>query len=573
MTYIKETVFQYKKQIFTGQFFKFIEAIFELMIPVAMARLIDEGVAQSNNAVVYKNVGYMVLLSFIGICCALICQVAATRASVGMAQKMRSAVFTKINALSLADLDEIGTNSLVTRMTLDITNLQDALAMLIRLVVRSPFLAIGSIVMAVLLDVNMSVVFFVTIPLIALIMFLILRITAPKFTYLQKHLDRLSRRVDETLLGTRVIRAFSQEENRIEDFSKDAKLYEQSAIATGKLSALLSPLTSLVMNFGIVAVLMLGARRVQASEVQVGTVIAFIEYLMQIFLQTAVVANLVMVYTRAHASAKRVEELMQTKPSVKDVRWERGETEDASVNTLEFKNVGISFSSGKPALENISFTLNPKETLGIIGGTGSGKSTVGNLILRLFDPSAGEIRLNGKNIKKIPLKKLRSLVSYVPQHAKLFRGTIKKNMLLANSNASDQEIIKALEMSQADFVFKNDKQLDAFIEENGRNLSGGQKQRLTIARALVKPHSILILDDSFSALDFSTESKLRKNLRSIQGDNSYIIISQRISTVMHADKILVLEGGRQAGLGTHEELLKTCKVYKEIQSTQEAGAL
>lgn len=573
MTYIKETVFQYKKQIFTGQFFKFIEAIFELMIPVAMARLIDEGVAQSNNAVVYKNVGYMVLLSFIGICCALICQVAATRASVGMAQKMRSAVFTKINALSLADLDEIGTNSLVTRMTLDITNLQDALAMLIRLVVRSPFLAIGSIVMAVLLDVNMSVVFFVTIPLIALIMFLILRITAPKFTYLQKHLDRLSRRVDETLLGTRVIRAFSQEENRIDDFSNDAKLYEQSAIATGKLSALLSPLTSLVMNFGIVAVLMLGARRVQASEVQVGTVIAFIEYLMQIFLQTAVVANLVMVYTRAHASAKRVEELMQTKPSVKDVRWERGETEDASANTLEFKNVGISFSSGKPALENISFTLNPKETLGIIGGTGSGKSTVGNLILRLFDPNAGEIRLNGKNIKKIPLKKLRSLVSYVPQHAKLFRGTIKKNMLLANPNASDQEIIKALEMSQADFVFKNDKQLDAFIEENGRNLSGGQKQRLTIARALVKPHSILILDDSFSALDFSTESKLRKNLRNIQGDNSYIIISQRISTVMHADKILVLEGGRQAGLGTHEELLKTCKVYKEIQSTQEAGAL
>ncbi len=571
MSYIKETVFQYKKQIFTGQFFKLAEAVLELMIPVFMARLIDNGVARADNAVVLKNAGYMVLLSFTGICCALVCQVAATRASVGMAQKMRSEVFIKINSLSLRDLDEIGTNSLVTRLTLDITNLQDALAMLIRLAVRSPFLAIGSIIMALMLNVSMSVVFFVTIPLIALIMFLILRLTAPRFTYLQKHLDRLSRRVDETLSGTRVIRVFSQEENRIDEFSKDAGMYEKSAIATGKLSALLSPLTSLVMNLGIIAVLILGSHSVQAGEAQVGTVIAFIEYLVQIFLQTAVVANLVIIFTRAHASAKRVEELMQAYPSVKDVRWQPEEKSKLKNNTLEFKDVGISFSSGKPALQHISFTLNEKETLGIIGGTGSGKSTIAKLVLRLFDPSAGEIILNGKNIRYIPLKKLRSRISYVPQHAKLLRGTVRKNMQLANPELSDEEIVRALELSQADFVLKSENKLDSFIEENGRNFSGGQKQRLTIARALVKPHDMLILDDSFSALDFATESRLRKNLKNIQGDASYIIISQRISTVMHADKILVLEGGRQADFGTHEELLKNCRVYREIQATQEAG--
>ncbi|MDO5022663.1 MAG: ABC transporter ATP-binding protein [Eubacteriales bacterium] len=571
MSYIKESVSQYKKQIFTGQFFKFIEAVLELMIPVAMAVLIDEGVAKGNQSVVLRNIGYMVLLSIVGVLCALVCQVIATKASVGMAQKMRNEVFEQINKLSSEDLDEIGTNSLVTRLTLDINNLQDSLAMLIRLVVRSPFLAIGSIVMAVLLDINMSVVFFVTIPLIVLIMFLVLRIVAPRFTYLQKHLDRLSRRVDETLLGTRVIRAFSQEQNRIDEFQKDARLYEQSAIATGKISALLSPLTSLVMNLGIVAVLVFSGNRIQANEVQVGTVIAFIEYLVQIFLQTAVVANLVIVYTRAYASARRVEELMTLSPSVKDVRWQNEEIQKDKPINLEFKNVGISFSSGKPALKNISFTLNPKETLGIIGGTGSGKSTVARLILRLFDLSEGEIKLSGKDLKDIPLKTLRSYISYVPQHARLFRGTIKENMLLSNPSASDEDIIKALKDAQADFVFTNEEKLNFFIEENGRNLSGGQRQRLTIARALVKPHDILILDDAFSALDFATEARVRKTLKEKQGNKSYIVISQRISTVMHADKILVLDGGEPSGLGTHEELLKTSRVYQEIQATQGAG--
>lgn len=567
MSFLKHYYLQFRGSIFLGQFFKLIEAVLELFIPLAMAGLIDAGIMKGNGDVILIRSWQMLLLAFIGVLSALVCQVVATKASIRFGTQIRHDVFSHLNALSARDLDKVGTASLVTRVTGDIGFLQDGMAMLIRLVVRAPFLALGAIVMAISLDVSLSVVFLVTSPLIILIMFLILRIAARRFAVLQRHLDSLSRLVRETLAGTRVIRAFSQEKQQIRRFRDASQTYTQEALRTGRLSALLSPLTSVVMNFGIIAILLIGGRRVQAGQVEVGIIIAFIEYLGQILLQTAVVANLVILYTRAYASAKRVGELLDTRPSVRDVRWTEKEY-PPSPEAVSFEDVSLIYPDGTSALEKVSFTLFKGKTLGVIGGTGSGKSSVASLIMRFYDPTSGAVKIGGQDAKDMPLKALRSRVALVPQEAALLKGTVRHNLELGDPLATERAMNEALKTAQAEFVHDLPGGLDFEIMENGRNLSGGQRQRLTIARALLKKAEVLILDDAFSALDFVTESRLRSALSDGLRGTAVIYISQRISSLRDMDRILVLDEGRVAGAGTHEELIRENRIYREISSSQ-----
>ena len=567
MSFLKHYYLQFRGSIFLGQFFKLIEAVLELFIPLAMAGLIDAGIMKGNGDIILARSLQMLLLAFIGVLSALVCQVVATKASIRFGTQIRHDVFSHLNALSARDLDKVGTASLVTRVTGDIGFLQDGMAMLIRLVVRAPFLALGAIVMAISLDVSLSVVFLVTSPLIILIMFFILRIAARRFAVLQKHLDGLSRLARETLAGTRVIRAFSQEKQQIRRFRDASQTYTREALRTGRLSALLSPLTSVVMNFGIIAILLIGGRRVQAGQVEVGIIIAFIEYLGQILLQTAVVANLVILYTRAYASAKRVEELLDTRPSVRDVRWTEKEY-PPSPEAVSFDNVSLTYPDGTSALEKVSFTLSKGKTLGVIGGTGSGKSSVASLIMRFYDPTSGAVRIGGQDAKDMPLKALRARVALVPQQAALLKGTVRHNLELGDPLATERAMNEALKTAQAEFVNDLPGGLDFDIMENGRNLSGGQRQRLTIARALLKKAEVLILDDAFSALDFVTESRLRSALRDNLRGTAVIYISQRVSSLREMDRILVLDEGRVAGTGTHEELIRGNRIYREISSSQ-----
>lgn len=571
MSFLKHYFLQFRGSIFLGQFFKLVEAVLELFIPLVMASLIDDGVAKGNGDIILSRSGLMLFIAFAGVLSALICQVVATKAAVRFGTQLRHDVFSRLNDLSAQDLDKIGTASLVARVTGDIGFLQDGMAMLIRLVVRAPFLAIGAIVMALSLDISLSVVFLVTAPLITFIMFFILRIAARRFAVMQRYLDSLSRIVRETLSGTRVIRAFSQEKSQAKRFRDASLLYTREALRTGRLSALLSPAASVVMNFGIIAILLLGGHRVQAGGVEVGIIIAFIEYLGQILLQTAVVANLVILYTRAYASAKRVGELLDAYPSVRDVRWTEKEI-TPGVQAVVFEDVSVTYPDGKSALEGISFTLKKGSTLGIIGGTGSGKSSVASLILRLYDPTQGIVRISGQDARDVPLRDLRARLALVPQEAALLKGTVRQNLELGDPLASERTMNKALDIAQAEFVYELAGGLDFEIAENGRNLSGGQRQRLTIARALLKKADVLILDDAFSALDYVTERNLRRALKDSVHGAAVIFISQRVSSLRDMDQILVLDEGRMAGLGTHEELIEGNSVYREISASQaEAG--
>lgn len=567
MSFLKNYLERFRDSILLGAFFKLCEAVLELLIPLVMAALIDQGAALQNSAVIWQKAGLMVILAVIGICCALVCQVVATKASTRFGAELRHDAFEKLGALSQQDVDRLGAASLVTRLTGDVNNLQEGLAMLIRLVPRAPFLTVGAIVMAVTMDVNLSVVFLVTTPLIVLCMYLVLRLTAPRFVQLQKLLDKVGLITRETLSGTRVIRAFSREKEMRRRFRDAAQQYAGEALRAGRLSALLSPATSVIMNLGILGVLMLGAKRVDAGAVKVGVIIAFIEYLAQILLQTGIVANLVMLYTKAGASARRIGELMDCVPAVRDVRW-TDRPSPVSDEMLAFDHVSLRYPDGKEALHDISFTLKKGQTMGIIGGTGSGKSSVAALMLRGYDATEGTVKLSGQSVKEMPLKDLRRRVAIVPQKAALLRGTVRENLAMGETTITDRVMEKALRMAQAAFVFDEKEGLDTKVEENGRNFSGGQRQRITIARALSRKSELMILDDAFSALDFVTERALRRAIREEAGEKTLVMISQRVSTIRHADQILVLDEGRMAGLGTHEELMHACPVYREIWQSQ-----
>ena len=564
---------QFKKEVLIGPVFKLTEAVFELIVPLVMAQIIDVGIANGDRGYVLRMGGVMVLLGLVGLGCALICQYCAARASQGFGTVLRSEMFRHINTLSHGEIDQIGTPSLITRITNDVNQLQLAVAMLIRLVVRAPFLVIGATVMALLLDWKLACIFFVAAPLMALVLYLVMSRSIPFYRIIQKKLDRISLITRENLSGVRVIRAFSRQEKEKERFAQASEDQMSTSIAVGRISALLNPLTSAIINLAIAAVIWFGGFRVDAGGMTQGEVIAFVNYLNQILLAMIVVANLVVIFTKAAASATRVDEVLELHPSIVN-RVSRPAQEVEGSPEIAFDAVSFAYpDAGAYSLSDISFTVARGQTLGIIGGTGCGKSTLVNLIPRFYEVSQGSLKVDGVDVRDYPMDQLRGKVGIVPQRAVLFSGTLRQNMQWRKQDATDEEIWQALETAQAaSFVRKMPDGLDSVILQGGKNLSGGQKQRLTIARALVGEPEILILDDSASALDFATDAALRQAIAKFSAERgnrmTTIIVSQRANTVRYADQIVVLDDGKAAGIGTHEQLLENCQTYREIYWSQ-----
>ncbi len=557
-----------KQYIIIGQTSKLIEAIFEVIVPLIMAAIVDNGIkGNMGKGYVYKMGGVLILLGVLGLCFALICQYLASKASQSVGTVMRNDMFRHINSLSHAELDRLGTPSLITRLTNDINQVQQAVAMFIRLVVRAPFIVIGSAIMAMSIDLKLSVIFVIIIPLVVLVLYLIMSRSIKYYKVIQKKLDRISLVTREGLSGVRVIRAFSRQDTEQKRFNEANDDYLDISLRVGRLSALLNPLTYVILNLAIAAIVWYGGVGVDTGRLTQGEVIAFVNYMTQISLALVVVANLVVLFTKAAASSARINEVLEIEPSIKNGTEKDGA---GSENAVEFSHVYFSYNnSGEYALEDISLTAKKGETIGVIGGTGSGKSTLASLIPRFYDISKGELKINGTNAADYDTTALRQKVGVVPQKAVLFSGTIAENMRWGKRDATDEEIWKALETAQAkEFVDKMPDGLDTHIVQGGKNLSGGQKQRLTIARALVSQPDILILDDSASALDFATDAALRKAIAQNTTGMTTFIISQRANSIMQADKIIVLDDGRQAGLGTHRELLESCGVYREICYSQ-----
>ena len=564
---------QFKKEVLIGPVFKLTEAVFELIVPLVMAQIIDVGIANGDRGYVLRMGGVMVLLGLVGLGCALICQYCAARASQGFGTVLRSEMFRHINTLSHGEIDQIGTPSLITRITNDVNQLQLAVAMLIRLVVRAPFLVIGATVMALLLDWKLACIFFVAAPLMALVLYLVMSRSIPFYRIIQKKLDRISLITRENLSGVRVIRAFSRQEKEKERFAQASEDQMTTSITVGRISALLNPLTSAIINLAIAAVIWFGGFRVDAGGMTQGEVIAFVNYLNQILLAMIVVANLVVIFTKAAASATRVDEVLELHPSIVN-RVSRPAQEVEGSPEIAFDAVSFAYpDAGAYSLSDISFTVARGQTLGIIGGTGCGKSTLVNLIPRFYEVSQGSLKVDGVDVRDYPMEQLRGKVGIVPQKAVLFSGTLRQNMQWRKQDATDEEIWQALETAQAaSFVRKMPDGLDSVILQGGKNLSGGQKQRLTIARALVGEPEILILDDSASALDFATDAALRRAIAKFSAGRgnrmTTIIVSQRANTVRYADQIVVLDDGKAAGIGTHEQLLESCQTYREIYWSQ-----
>lgn len=556
----------YKKELIFGPFFKLLEAIFELIVPVVMANIIDKGIGNNDSGYILKMSGVIVVLGICGLGFALTCQYLAARCAYGFGTELRESLYKHINTLSHSSVDKLGTASLVNRLTNDTNTVQNGVNMFIRLAVRAPFLVIGAAVMAVTIDAKLSLIFFAAAPLITAIIFVIMRKTVPMYKKTQQKLDRAALLTRENIEGTRVIRAFSRQQEETDEFNKAVDEISASSIAVGKISAILNPAAFMIMNLGIVAILWFGGVRINAGDLTQGELTAFTNYMTQILLALVVLANLIVTFTKAVASANRVSEVF-------DLASEENGTELPDINSeniIEFRNVSFGYEgAGENSVSGLSFTLKRGEMLGIIGGTGSGKSTAASLIPCFYRAKEGEVIVSGKNVKECDMDALRSIIGYVPQKAVLFTGTVRDNMKWRKADASDEEIIAALKTAQAwEFVEKMPKKLDTSISQGGRNLSGGQRQRLSIARALVGRPQIIILDDSTSALDYSTDLKLRKALKSDMNGSSVIMISQRTTSLKDADKIIVMDDGQPVGIGKHEELLKTCGVYSEIYSSQ-----
>lgn len=560
----------FKKELIVGPAAKLTEAIFELIVPLIMADIIDVGInGGAGKPYIYRMGGIMILMGALGLCCALVCQYLASRASQGVGTVVRNDLFRHIGSLSHAELDRFGTPSLITRVTNDVNQVQSAVAMLIRLVVRAPFLVIGAAVMAMTIDLKLSLVFLAVMPLVAAVLYFIMFRSVPLYRVIQKKLDKISLITRESLSGARVIRAFSGEAAEEKRFREANDDFADTSMRVGRLSALLNPLTYAIMNLAIAAIVWFGGFRVDSGALTQGQVIAFVNYMTQISLALVVVANLVVLFTKAAASSARINEVFDTEPSIKDGA---GAAVSAKAPVIEFKDVSFSYSEGGDnALENITFSVRKGETVGIIGGTGSGKSTLVSLISRFYDAEKGSVLINGADVKSYGLKELRQKIGFVPQKAMLFSGTIAENLRWGNENASDEQLQKAAETAQAkEFIDKLPDGFNTHINQGGRNLSGGQKQRLTIARALTGNPEILILDDSASALDFATDAALRKAIAKDTQNMTVLIVSQRATSIRHADKIIVLDDGEAAGIGTHSELLESCPVYREIVMSQES---
>lgn len=560
----------YKKEVVLGPIFKLIEAILELIAPLIMANIIDLGIKNADRDYIFRMGGVMILIAAVGLCCALVCQYFAAKASQGFGTDLRNQMFAHIGRLSHAEIDDIGTPSLITRITNDVNQLQVAVAMLIRLVIRAPFLVIGATVMAMIIDLKMSVIFLVAAVGIAVVLYLIMTKSVPFYRAIQKMLDRISLVTRENLSGVRVIRAFSKQEKEQERFQEATGELQDAAIRVGKISALLNPLTYLIVNLAIIAIIWFGGNAVNMDALEQGQIVALVQYMTQILLALIVVANLVVIFTKASASAVRVNEVLEQQPGIEDKGNENIKA-DGSTSTpkIEFDNVSFSYGSGDDALTDVSVRIMRGQTIGVIGGTGSGKSTFVNLIPRFYDVEKGRVLFDGIDVREYRFSDLRGQIGMVPQKAVLFTGTVRENMLWRDENATDQEIWDALRVAQADeFVGRMPQKLDTQILQGGKNLSGGQKQRLTIARALVGGPDVLILDDSASALDFATDAALRRAIREYSRDITVIMVSQRATTLKNADKIIVFDDGSVMGVGTHDELFETNEIYREICLSQ-----
>lgn len=577
----------YRRYFIIGPLAKLVEACFDLITPLVVASMIDNGVGARDMGSVVRHGLVLVAMAVVGISVTLVCQKAAALTSQGMGTDMRRELYAHINRLSFADLDRFGTPSLITRITNDVNQVQLAIAMTIRMLIRWPFLAVGSMAAALLIDVRLGLIFLVTTPLIAVVFWLVMAKSVPYFKSMQAKLDHVGLVQREGLSGVRVIRAFSREQHERERFAAAAADQAQTAIAVGKLSSVLNPVTFLVMNLGVCAILWSGGAAVNVGDLTQGQVIAFVNYMTQTLLSIVYVANMVVIFTKASASASRINQVLACEPSITDtasapVALPVCALEAAAVPALRFDHVGFRYGSASAdALDDITLQLPVGGTLGIIGGTGSGKSTLVSLLPRLYDVARGGVEVFGADVRAWPLHQLRGVIGMVPQTAQLVSGTVRSNLCWRKANADDRELWRALEVAQAaDFVRVLEAGLDAPVEAGGKNFSGGQRQRLTIARALVGDPKILVLDDSSSALDLQTDARLRRALRELAASSAKdprpdapvplttVIVSQRVSSVRDADLICVMRRGCAVGLGTHAQLLSTCDVYREICESQ-----
>ena len=556
---------KYKLQSILAPAFKMLEAAFDLTVPILVARIIDEGIAAGNTRVIWINFALMLLMAVLGLICSFTAQFFAAKAAIGAATGLRRDLLRHIQSLSFTELDTIGTSTLITRMSADINQVQNGINMFLRLFLRSPFIVFGSLLMVFTINTHLALVFVAAIAILFVIVFGIMRLTNPRYKTLQKNLDSITAATRENLNGVRVIRAFGREQTQVQEFADINDRLVSSQLNVGRIAAMLNPFTYVVVNSVIILVLWLGAGKVSSGILMRGDLVAMINYIGQILIELVKLANLIVLLSKALVSLGRVEQIMDTQSSMAFSGTVIGTDSDVAV---EFENVSLQYKgAGDASVSDISFSLRKGQTLGIIGGTGSGKSTLVNLIPRFYDATSGEVRLMSTPVRELSEHALRSTVAIVQQKAQLFSGTIRSNLLWGNRNATDEELWQALEAAQAaDFV--KEKGLDAVVEQGGRNLSGGQKQRLTIARALVAKPKILILDDSASALDYATDAALRKAIAALPGDMTVIIVSQRTSSIQNADKILVLEDGILVGQGSHAELLQNCPVYREIHATQ-----
>ena len=568
LIYLKD----YKKETVIAPLFKLLEASFELIVPLVMAAIIDYGIASEDSSYIMKMCLVLVLLAVVGLTCSITAQYFAAKAAVGFSAKLRNALFKHIESLSFTELDTIGNSTLITRMTSDVNQVQSGVNMVLRLFLRSPFIVFGAMIMAFTVDVKAALIFVITIPLLSIVVFGVMLISIPRFKQVQAALDKVLGKTRENLAGARVIRAFNRQEQENLEFKESNHLLMNLQLLVGKISALTNPATYIIINAATLAVIWVAGEEVFQGSISQGDVVALVNYMSQILVELVKLANLIVLVTKSIACGNRIQEVFEVSPSMdKDIS---GKVEEIygldGTNSIEFNHVSVKYEgAAEESLSDVTFTAKKGQTIGIIGGTGSGKSTLVHLIPRFYDAFSGTVKINGKDVKEYPLTQLREKVGIVMQKAVLFKGTIAENLRWGNEDATEDQLWAALETAQAkDVVEKKEGMLSYKIEQGGRNLSGGQKQRLTIARALVKDPDILILDDSASALDFATDARLRKALKELPGDKTVFIVSQRTSSIQHADQIIVLDDGAVAGIGTHDTLLENCDVYREIYESQ-----
>lgn len=562
----------YKLEAVMAPLFKMLEASFELIVPLVMASIIDKGIANSDKPFIFKMCGILIVLALIGLTCSITAQYFSAKAAVGVSTKLRHSLFSHVETLSFAEMDTIGNSTLITRMTSDVNQVQSGVNMLLRLFLRSPFIVFGAMIMAFTVDVKAALVFVVTIPLLSIVVFGVMALTMPLYKKVQGGLDVVLGHTRENLAGARVIRAFNKEADESAAFEESNNFLTNMQVVVGRLSALTNPLTYIIINISIIAVIWIGGGQVFDGIITQGEVVALVSYMSQILVELVKLANLIINLTKSFACANRIEEILDTKSSLETAQAAFDDTNAAwsGDERVVFDHVGMTYAGAtEESLTDINLHVKAGQTIGIIGGTGSGKSSLVNLIPRFYDVSSGALYVDGKDVRAYDLTRLRDKIGIVMQKAVLFSGSIRENLLWGNPDATEEQLWKALEAAQAvDVVKGKSAGLDEKIEEGGKNLSGGQKQRLTIARAIVKDPDILILDDSASALDFATDARLRAALKNLQGQKTIFIVSQRTSSIQFADQIVVLDDGKAVGIGTHDELLNTCEVYREIYESQ-----